>query len=75
MSSVPSAPAVTPAAPLGKKWYTSKTVWLNILTLALGLATIVSKILPAPIGFAVTAILIPALNLVLRIWFTNQPIG
>jgi len=70
MSTVPT----TTTPPVGKKWYQSKTVWLNILTLALGLATVIAKILPAPTGFAITAIVIPVLNLVLRIWFTGQPI-
>lgn len=64
--------AVTPA---GKPWYKSKTVWLNIFTLLLGLATVISKIVPAPVAWGITMLAMPVLNLILRIWFTNVPIG
>lgn len=58
-----------------KKWYQSKTLWFNVITLILGLGSVLVKIVPAPVGALITTVVIPLGNIILRIWFTNVPIG
>jgi len=53
------------------KWYLSRTVWFNVITTIIGIASlgnmlpIDSKILVAIIGIG---------NVILRVWFTDSPI-
>jgi hypothetical protein len=60
-------------APVTKKWWQSKTNWLGILTIAVAIIGIVGKVVPPFAGGA--AAVVGILNIVLRIWFTNVPIG
>jgi hypothetical protein len=56
-----------------KKWYESKTVWLNVITTAVGILTLLSESLPEEYT-AVILTIIGALNVVLRVWFTNTAV-
>ena len=49
-----------------KPIYASKTLWFNIVTGILAIASVV----PHPITAGITAVG----NIVLRVWFTEQPI-
>jgi hypothetical protein len=67
-----------------KPWYTSKTVWFNILTVggaaAAGLVGLVPTLQPflTPESYAVTMVVIGLVNVVLRsitsdaIWYSNK---
>ena len=67
-----------------KPWYTSKTVWFNILTVGGAVAGGVAGFLPAfqpfisPLGFAVATTCVGVVNIVLRsvtsesIWITSN---
>ena len=59
-----------------KKWYTSKTVWANVLALVIGIVYVVvnggAEIGVAPQVIALlTGIVIPIINVVLR-FLTNK---
>lgn len=59
-----------------KPWYASKTVWFNVITTAVALATELSNA-----GFPTESILkyyaavITVGNIILRVFFTEKPIG
>lgn len=59
-----------------KAWYTSKVFWLGVITTLLGIIPILTElaaqtaITPAAAGTAATGILI----VVVRVWFTNEPV-
>lgn len=59
-----------------KSWFTSKVVWLGIITTLLGVIPIVTELAsqtaltPTAVGTAATGILI----VIMRIWFTDQPV-
>lgn len=56
---------------MSKKWYLSKTIWVNVIIVVSTLATTLAtqKLMAAEIGTAISAIA----NVVLRL-LTNQPI-
>lgn len=57
-----------------KHWLNSKTVWFNIILTVIGIAVILDQYIPAQ--YAAISIITQGIgNLVLRIWFTSQPIG
>ena len=51
-----------------KKWYKSKTVWVNGLTAALGFITYVlgTNLLPVEVTAVVAGLVVPVVNVVLR---------
>lgn len=51
-----------------KKWYTSKTLWVNIVTLLISVLAVLidSPLFPARIVIVITSIVLPILNMVLR---------
>ena len=51
-----------------KKWYKSKTVWVNSLTAALGFITYVlgTNLLPVEVTAVVAGLVVPVVNVVLR---------
>ncbi len=53
-----------------KAWFTSKTVWVAILTVAGG---IVEYLVGLPIGVSIGTVLLGIINILLR-FSTNQPI-
>ena len=60
-----------------KKWYESKLVWLGVIQTVIGVLGLLATFLEvgdfaAP---AVGALVIGALTVVLRIWFTDTPIA
>ena len=59
-----------------KKWYQSKTVWLGILTTLIGILGLVSDFLGKPTNTLqdITLLLSGVLGVVLRVWFTSQPL-
>lgn len=59
-----------------KLWYSSKTVWFNVLTAIVTVATIFGYVPSQTVESAVSALVIalnPFVNLVLR-YYTKQPI-
>lgn len=61
-----------------KLWYQSKTVWVNLITMAIMVLTLFtaaenSALLPTSIVPWI-AIVIAVLNIVLRVWFTESAI-
>jgi hypothetical protein len=59
-----------------KKWYSSKTVWFNIITTAIALATELSNAnFPTADLFKVYMGVITLGNIILRVFFTSQPVG
>jgi len=61
-----------------KKWYTSKTVWLGVVLTLLGALQVVHGALVSGQPLDAAAIInsvAGVLLVVLRIWFTDQPIG
>lgn len=63
-----------------KHWYTSKTVWFNILTIGAGIVGGVAGLLPmlelviSPTVYAVTLFVLGVVNVILRT-LTNGPIN
>ena len=49
-----------------KHWWQSKTVWLNVITLAIGVLSVVVDVLPAQTAAIITGTVIPVLNIFLR---------
>ena len=51
-----------------KIWWKSKTIWVQIITLAIGISSIfaTSEVLPPSQALAITGLVIPVLNLFLR---------
>jgi hypothetical protein len=60
-----------------KPFWQSKTVWLNIVLTLIGIATFlaVPKNDPTLSVASIAAAVAGALNVVLRVWFTDQPIS
>ena len=58
-----------------KVWYKSKTVWFNVITLALGVLGAVLGVVHSQTSVVVLTILVAVGNGVLRIWFTDTAIG
>lgn len=60
-----------------KPWYLSKTFWVNVFTLAIGIAAVLaeSEFLAdnKDIVLMITALVVPLLNVFLR-WLTDMPI-
>lgn len=58
-----------------KKWYESKTIWVNVLTLVIAILTTVvaSDVIPPEIVLYITGIAVPILNVILR-FVTDTPI-
>lgn len=57
--------------PTGKKWYQSKTIWVNVIAFALwGLALATGQSIEPEVGVGILAII----NLGLRI-LTKEPLG
>lgn len=54
----------------GKVWYKSKSVWLNVILTVITILSANILAIPANISVATIAIL----NIILRIWFTSEPI-
>ena len=59
-----------------KNWFESRTVWVNVVTLAIGLAGVVagSEVLPPDAVVILTSLIVPVLNILLR-FLTNKPIA
>lgn len=53
-----------------KKWYTSKTIWFNVITVALGIMQVVSDTYPIPTE--ALSMIIGVGNVVLRFLTTNS---
>jgi hypothetical protein len=60
-----------------KPFWQSKTVWLNVVLTLIGLATFlaVPKNDPTLSVASIAAAVAGALNVVLRVWFTDTPIS
>ena len=60
-----------------KKWYQSKMVWLGIITTLIGALSLVSDLLNKPTVSPQDIILLLSgiLGIVLRVWFTTQPVS
>ena len=60
-----------------KKWYKSKTLWFNGLTLLVVVASGLgfASFQPDPEVQAIGAGVVALINLVLRVVFTSQPVG
>ena len=58
-----------------KSWLFSKTIWINALTLILGILTTLqaSEFLTPQLVLIITSIVVPILNMFLR-WLTSEPI-
>lgn len=58
----------------GKKWYSSKTLWLNLITAALAIIMLASTS-PSLEQYSEAFLFISGvLNIILRVFFTNQPV-
>ena len=57
-----------------KEWYLSKTLWFNIITLVVAVASGFGfgEFEPTPEVFAIAAGVVAVVNVVLRVWFTNK---
>ena len=60
-----------------KKWYQSKIVWLGIIQTLIGALGLVSDLLGKGTISSqdITLLSIGILNVILRVWFTTEPIG
>lgn len=58
-----------------KKWWQSKTVWMNVITFALGVIAVIQQYVDAKMVLLVVGILNVALNVILRVWFTDTSIA
>jgi hypothetical protein len=60
-----------------KPFWASKTVWLNVVLTLIGIATFlaVPKNDPTLSVASIAAAVAGALNVVLRVWFTDTPIS
>jgi len=65
---------------VSKAWYESKTVWLNVITALLAVAPL---FLPGgeftdllgEMAVRYIALGVAVVNVILRVWFTDKPIG
>jgi hypothetical protein len=53
------------------KWYLSRTVWFNIVTTVIMVASLGSIV---PVDSKILGLVIGVGNVILRVWFTSQPI-
>jgi hypothetical protein len=62
---------------MGKAWYASKVIWFNVLvSLAAVLPLVADLVKQAAVKPEDIILLgVGVINVVLRIWFTDQPIG
>jgi hypothetical protein len=61
---------------MGKQWYESKVVWVNVVaTVAAVVAILTEGSLLPPEAVPYVAAFVAILNVVLRVWFTDQPIA
>jgi len=60
-----------------KKFYESKTFWFNVLFGVVSIASLFGfgEFTPSESAIEIVAILGAAVNLVLRLFFTSEPIG
>jgi hypothetical protein len=64
-----------------KPWYQSKTLWLNLIAVVVGVAPIIAanaKVIAPEQAAAIDSIvgtLVGVGNVVLRVWFTDTPIA
>ena len=58
-----------------KKWFSSKTVWLNVITFVLGTISVIQQYVDAKMVLLAVGILNVALNVILRVWFTDTSIA
>ena len=58
-----------------KKWFSSKTVWLNVITFVLGAISVIQQYVDAKMVLLAVGILNVALNVILRVWFTDTSIA
>lgn len=56
-----------------KKFYESKTFWLNVLVMLALIAELVAD--TGWLSITVTAFVANVLNVVMRVWFTTQPVS
>ncbi len=59
-----------------KRWYTSKLVWLGIIQFVMGVAMQVAEFIETAdfSPTAIAAIVLGVLTVVLRVWFTSEPV-
>ena len=59
-----------------KEWYQSKTVWLGVITTLIGALQLVAQFLGTGVFTpeAFTLLAVGVLGVILRVWFTDQPI-
>jgi hypothetical protein len=60
---------------MAKKWWASKTVWFNVITLILGVLGAVLGVVSTQAWVIGLTAVIALGNGVLRIWFTDTPIA
>lgn len=58
-----------------KKWYKSKTIWVNVLAVSIALITYIEGVdfLPEHVATALVSIVLPVANIALR-FLTDKPI-
>ena len=66
-----------PVTPNSKPWYKSKTVWVNVIVMIVGVLTILqtSQTLVPSTWLPYFALVVGILNVVLRVWFTDTAIS
>jgi hypothetical protein len=57
---------------MSKKWYTSKTVWVNLIALV-GAVLVATGTIDAPISTEIAALILGGINFILRL-ITKEPI-
>lgn len=63
---------------VSKPWYTSKLVWLGIINTLIGVLALLGEFFTrnaAITPIAITELVSGILLVVLRVWFTDKPIG
>jgi len=58
-----------------KKWWQSKILWAQIITIVLGGLASIQSVVPAPWGVFIVLALDGVLTAVLRVFFTDTKIG
>jgi hypothetical protein len=69
----PPAPPVIVAV-TQTPWWTSKTVWLNVLTMVVLLPVILSGVDLNKTALEIIGVIVAASNVALRLWFTGGPV-
>jgi hypothetical protein len=57
-----------------KKWWQSKTVWAQIITIAVGVLLAVQGVVDTKVGVIVLVSVVALLNGILRVYFTDSGI-